>query len=241
MDTPWTRARYLILDTETTGLKPEENHRVVELAAHSVDLVTGTVTRVFDQLVHPERPIPPEASAIHHLVDADVAHAPPLEVVWADFVPILAQHDAIVAHHAAFDRAFLPATALPWICTLRLARHLWPDAPRHTNQVLRYWLGLAVDAPHPHRAADDTRVTAALFQTMVPLLTGLPDLRTPPDLAAWAERPIVMPTVPLGQYKDKPWEAVPADYLRWALTKWEDPDLRWNVRRALNLRKRIAR
>lgn len=228
----WTQGRYLVLDTETTGLIPETD-RVVELAAHSVDLATGAVTPVFDQLINPGRPIPPEASAIHHLVDRDVAGAPSMEQVWADFAPLLAQHDAIVAHNARFDRGFLPATDQPWICTLRLARHLWPEAPRHSNQVLRYWLHLEVDAPAPHRAADDTRVTAALFQALAPVLARTVSLTTPTDVEQWAERPVAFLTVPLGKYKDQPWTAVPADYLRWALKTWEDPDLLWNVRHAL--------
>lgn len=194
----WTRGHYLILDTETTGLDATTD-RVVELSAHSVDLATGTVTPVFDQLINPGRHIPPEASAIHHLVDADVAHAPPMEQVWATFAPVLAQHDAVVAHNAHFDRGFLPPTADPWICTLRLARHLWPEAPKHTNQVLRYWLGLQVDAPHPHRALDDTRVTAALFQALVPVLARTVQLSTPDDVERWAERPITFPKVPLWQ------------------------------------------
>ena len=228
----WTQGRYLVLDTETTGLIPETD-RVVELAAHSVDLATGAVTPVFDQLINPGRPIPPEASAIHHLVDRDVAGAPSMEQVWADFAPLLAQHDAIVAHNARFDRGFLPPTAEPWICTLRLARHLWPEAPRHSNQVLRYWLHLEVDAPAPHRAADDTRVTAAILQAALPLLQAYPTLQTPAQVAAWADRPTLMTTVPLGKYKGHAWDTVPADYLRWALKNWEDGDLQWNVRRAL--------
>ena len=229
---PWTQARYLVIDTETTGLVPETD-RVVELAAHSVDLATGTITPVFDQLINPGRPIPPEASAIHHLVDRDVAGAPSMERVWADFAPVLARHDALVAHNAAFDRGFLPPTIQPWICTLRLARHLWPEAPKHTNQVLRYWLGLAVEAPHPHRALDDTRVTAAVFQHLVPVLARTVSLHTPQEVARWADQPIAFPTVPLGRYKGEPWTAVPADYLRWALKNWEDADLLWNVRHAL--------
>ena len=232
MSRHWTQGRYLILDTETTGLIPETD-RVVELATHSVDLAAGTVTPVFDQLIHPGRPIPPEASAIHHLVDRDVTNAPPIEQVWAAFAPILAQHDAVVAHNARFDRAFLPPTTPPWICTLRLARHLWPEAPKHTNQVLRYWLGLEVDAPHPHRALDDTRVTAALFQALVPVLARTVSLTTPAEVEAWAERPVALLTVPLGKYKGQSWTAVPADYLRWAAKTWEDPDLLWNVHHAL--------
>lgn len=234
MSRAWNVGRYLVIDTETTGLHPEAGDRVVEIAAHAVDLATGTVTPVLHHLVNPGIAIPPEASAIHHLVDADVADAPPLAAVWNALGPHWDKYDALVAHNAAFDRAFLPAVPLPWICTLRLARHLWPAAPAHSNQVLRYWRGLTVAAPHPHRALDDTRVTAALFQSMVPELTAISDLHTAGDVAAWANRPIALPTVPLGQYRGQPWSTVPASYLRWAAEHWtDDADLRWTVRQAL--------
>jgi len=73
-----------------------------------VDLAAGTITPVFDQLINPGQPIPPGASVIHHLVERDMAGAPSMERVWADFAPVLARHDALVAHNAAFDRGFLP-------------------------------------------------------------------------------------------------------------------------------------
>lgn len=98
---------------------------------------------------------------------------------------------------------------------------------------MRYWLGLEVDAPHPHRALDDTRVTATLFQALAPVLARTVSLTTPTDVEQWAERPVALLTVPLGKYKGQSWTAVPADYLRWALKTWEDPDLLWNVRHAL--------
>lgn len=148
-------ARYLVLDTETTGLDPE-NDRVVEIAATLV--APEGVSVVVDQLVHPRRSIPPNAIAVHHITDSMVASSPTLEEVWATHVlPLLSTVDGIVAHNAAFDRPFLPPTDKPWICTLRLARHMWPEAPGHSNQVLRYWLGLDVDAPRDSCLMDSTR------------------------------------------------------------------------------------
>jgi hypothetical protein len=151
--TDWRQARYLVLDTETTGLDPAVD-RIVELAASLVDVAAGTVTPVFDERVNPGRPIPPEASAIHHLRDRDVAHAAPWEEVWARFQATVPAHDALLAHNAPFDHAFCAPDTPAWLDSLRAARHLWPEAPRHTNQVLRYWLDLEVDAarrPRPHR------------------------------------------------------------------------------------------
>lgn len=69
----------------------------------------------------------------------------------------------IVAHNAQFDRSMIPETGRPWICSYRPARHLWPDAQGHSNQVLRYWLDLRVDAQAAHSAAGDTLVTGNVF------------------------------------------------------------------------------
>jgi exodeoxyribonuclease X len=233
----WRSARYLVLDTETTGLDPVTD-RVVEVAATWVDASRPEPsTPCFQSLVNPERSIPPEASAIHHLTAADVAGAPVLNALVPALRDLAAHADVLVAHHAAFDRVFLPDLGRPWFCTLRAARHLWPRAPRHSNQVLRYWIPLTVTAPQPHRAADDTVVTAALLRHLL----GLPELdRLVPgsgtgDLVAWADTPIRLSAFPFGKYKGVPLSRVPRSYVEWALATLHDmdADLAWTLRQAL--------
>ncbi len=225
-------ARYLVLDTETTGLDPKSD-RVVEIAATLV--APEGVSVVVDHLVYPGRSIPPNASAVHHITDPMVASSPTLEEVWTTYVlPLLSTVDGIVAHNAAFDRPFLPPTDKPWICTLRLARHTWPEAPGHSNQVLRYWLGLDVDAPHPHRAADDTMVTAQIFLRLLPVImaqSGLGDRLDALALAELANAPIKVSSMPFGKHKGTALDQVPHDYIRWALANMTalDADLRWSL------------
>jgi exodeoxyribonuclease X len=60
--------RFRILDLETTGLCPDD--AVVEIGA--VDLVGDQAIIIGSDLVRPPIPIPPEASAIHHITDDDV-------------------------------------------------------------------------------------------------------------------------------------------------------------------------
>lgn len=77
----------LCFDTETTGLDEKED-RVIELgAAYSIRGARGPT---FMTLVNPLRPIPPEASKIHGIVDADVAAAPTWAVVAQKFMSHLA-------------------------------------------------------------------------------------------------------------------------------------------------------
>jgi DNA polymerase III epsilon subunit-like protein len=90
-----------IIDLETTGVDPAE-HSIIEIA--SVDLLQGgRIGNRQSHLVLPGRDIPPEASAVHHLIAADLADAPPL----ADVIGHYAGADAYIAHSCSFERSFL--------------------------------------------------------------------------------------------------------------------------------------
>ncbi|WP_421931753.1 hypothetical protein [Phenylobacterium sp.] len=103
--------------------------------------------------------LPCRAMAVHHITEADFTDDTPVctpdrlrRAVWGGEAP-----DALVAHSSDFERQFVTETvtdALPWICTYKVALRVWPEAPRHSNQVLRYWRGLNLDldlAMPPHR------------------------------------------------------------------------------------------
>ena len=58
--------RQIILDTETTGLEPEQGHRVIEIGC--VEMVNRRLSgRHFHQYVRPDRQIDPAAFAVHGL------------------------------------------------------------------------------------------------------------------------------------------------------------------------------
>ena len=85
------------IDIETTGIDPE-NDAVVEIA--SVDILReGGITNRQETLVRPSIAVPPESSAVHHLIDADLADALPIEQVIDRFKGA----DAYVAHNCAFE------------------------------------------------------------------------------------------------------------------------------------------
>ena len=136
-----------IIDLETTGV--ESSDHVVEFG--SVDLFPdGSIARFQQHLVKPPCSIPPEARAVHHISNEDVSLADP----WHTVCNIVFNRNncsdlvAFAAHNASFDQKWLPPDLLgnlPVICTYKAAVHIWPEAPRHTNQILRYWLGLDMD------------------------------------------------------------------------------------------------
>jgi DNA polymerase III epsilon subunit family exonuclease len=160
--------RYAVVDVETTGFNPRED-RVVEMAC--VVLHERRIVRTWNTLVNPERPIPEYATRVHGLTDEHVAHAPSFEIAQR-LLRRLCAGATVVAHNANFDIGFLPAIAhLPSLCTLRLARHCFPEAPNHKNQTLREYLHIDddlrrvynVDALPAHRALADALVTAGIL------------------------------------------------------------------------------
>ena len=143
-----------VIDIETTGTDPTVD-AIIEIAA--VDLLKdGTIANQRTALVRSPLPVPPESSAVHHLIDEDLAFAPELDDVLDQFRGA----DAYVAHNAGFERSFLEhllGDAL-WACTYKCALRIWPDLLSHSNQALRYRLGLVnpfnIDRHH-HARADD--------------------------------------------------------------------------------------
>jgi hypothetical protein len=118
-------------------LHHSEIDAIIEIA--SIDVLSdGTITDQVSTLVRPG-PIPPEASGVHHLIDEDLADAPPL----MHAIHLFRGADAYVAHNADFEQGFLGPLLgeATWLCTYKCALRIWPDLPAHNNQALRYRLG----------------------------------------------------------------------------------------------------
>jgi DNA polymerase III epsilon subunit family exonuclease len=154
------RERYAVVDVETTGFSPV-NDRIVEVACVCVD-----GDRIVDRwatLVDPQTPIPARATEIHGITDAMVAGAPTIDRALGNLRRLCAAR-TFVAHSARFDLSFLQSLRSPRaICTLRLARALFPDAPNHKNQTLRKVLEIdriVGEDLTAHRALGDALVTA---------------------------------------------------------------------------------
>lgn len=207
-----------VIDTETTGTEPTD--KIVEIASVDV-LLNGTIGNEQHSLVNPQVPIPHTASAIHHICDQDVADKP-------DIVSAIGPYqgaDLYVAHNADFDRKFLDPIlgSASWICTYKCALRLWPDAPSHSNQALRYQFGhvspFGRDRAeiNAHRALSDAIVTAAVFLSVSAesIAQGVPF----EALKKWSAEPPLMTRFSFGKHRGQRFDAVPPDYLRWIIEK----------------------
>ena len=77
--------REIVLDTETTGLNPEEGHRVLEIGA--IEIVHQVVTgRVFHRLINPERDVPQDAARVHGHTIATLKDKPVFASVVDEFL-----------------------------------------------------------------------------------------------------------------------------------------------------------
>src|SRR5580693_8222348 len=99
--------REIVLDTETTGLDPNDGHRIIEIACLELEshIPTG---KTFYTLVQPERDIPEEALRVHGLSQEKLAEAPLFATIAEDFLGFIGD-SPLVIHNAEFDVKFLNA------------------------------------------------------------------------------------------------------------------------------------
>lgn len=172
-DLPIESARYVVVDLETTGLRPGRA-QICEIGAVRIDKLE--IEAEFETLVNPAIPLGPGVSALTGLTDRRLAGAPPVAACVRRFLSFTG--DAVlVAHNARFDLAFLDREtelltgsrlAAPVIDTVALARRLLADrVPRASLAQLSYFVGTSVRPCH--RALPDARATAEVLLVLLGL------------------------------------------------------------------------
>jgi exodeoxyribonuclease X len=227
--------KLIVLDTETSDLEPSQGAAILELAwmvlEHKGE--EWQPTSAYETYVQYDGPISPKAQASHH-IRADClkpGRAIPRDDAVKKLLDIIEPDTFIVAHNSEFDSKFLPEIINQWICTYRAAKKLWPNAPGHSNQVLRYWLGInpdlsiatTVKARAPHQALYDVATTTGI-------LLKLLENRTPAELYQLINSPTRLTTIDFGKHKGTPFEQIPRDYLIWLRNQPRlDQDLQYTI------------
>jgi DNA polymerase-3 subunit epsilon len=172
----------LVLDTETTGIGPDDE--VCEIA-----ILDAAGTPILDTLIRPSRPIPPEATAIHHITDAMVSTAPSWPEVAEQYAAIVAGRK-VVAYNAAFDNRLLKQThqrhelnapALTTACAMQMyadwngewdkGRDCW-----RWRKLIEAATDCGVAEAGAHRALADARMTLGVLRYLQRCTSG----RRPP-------------------------------------------------------------
>lgn len=166
-------ATYVVVDLETTGLRPGTS-QICEIGAVRVRRLE--VEAEFQTLVDPGMPLGPGISALTGLRDTQLRRAPPPAVAVGRFLRF-AGDAVVVAHNAPFDLAFLDREterltgsriAAPVVDTVPLARRLLAGrVPRVSLAQLAHFLGTSVDPCH--RALPDAQATAEVLLALIGL------------------------------------------------------------------------
>lgn len=233
-----------VVDFETTGTQDDDHAEIIEMASTDVDIDRRSLMggSEWQSLCSPRGPIPPQTKAVHHITEDDVAGAPQARELWDDFLdadrPTFAGAPSyLVAHNAKFEQHFTPDFGIPWICTYKVARVVWPNAPGHSNQCLRYWLELDLDAERaspPHRALPDTYVTASIFCRLL-------EHKTADEMVTISKYPALLKIMNFGKHKGRAFQDAPEDYLVWIRDKSDlDEDTKFTAKYWLKKRVQAA-
>lgn len=97
--------RQIVLDTETTGLDPQQGHRIIEVAA--VELIDRVFTgNHYHYYFNPQREIDPGAQAVHGITSEFLAEKPLFHHKVDEFITFIKNSELII-HNAPFDVGFL--------------------------------------------------------------------------------------------------------------------------------------
>ena len=97
--------RYLVLDTETTGLEPRQGHKIIEIGC--VELIDRHISgKTYQQFLNPERDIDEGALEVHGIELADLLDKPTFAEIADDFL-VYIKDATLIIHNAAFDVGFL--------------------------------------------------------------------------------------------------------------------------------------
>ena len=225
----------IILDTETHTL----NGLPIEIAYAPIEIEAGKLSldrsKMFDQLYSiGDEKISYAAMAVHHILEADIVDQPnfgtftlPTETVY------------IIGHNIDYDiRAIqtcgVDTQHIKAICTLALARLVWPDAEAHNISALIYMISKGSEKAREmlkgaHRADADIILTANILMHIVHKL----NIQTIEALFEASEDARIPRSINFGKLRGTAIIDLPSDYVQWLMRQEElDPYLR----KALELR-----
>ncbi len=188
----------VVLDIESTGINPRTD-RIIDLAL--VTLHPDGRREACCFRLNPEIPIPPEATAIHHISNADIAHAPTFRQAAPQILEALRDRDLAGFGIVRFDLPMLveefARAGVPFHAdscrVIDVQRIYHKKEPRDLSAALSFYCGQPHDGAHGAEA--DARATAAVLEAQLDRYADLPRTAAaldqycnPPRDASWADR-----------------------------------------------------
>lgn len=218
----------IILDTETHTL----NGQPIEIAYAPIEIINGKLSldksQVFDQLYTVDEPISFAAMAVHHILESDLVGQPHYTTFR---LPDDTQY--IIGHNIDYDiraieKCGVNVSNIKAICTLALARLVWPDAEAHNISALIYMISKGSEKAREmikkaHRADMDIILTANILMHVVHHLK----INSMEQLFIASEDARIPRVINFGKHRGTAIAELPADYIQWLMRQDElDPYLR---------------
>ena len=166
--------RLIILDTETTGIKPSEGHRIIEVGA--VEILDREITSTeFHKYVQPNRKVG-ESVNIHGITDKFLINKPQFSQISDNLLSFI-EGTTLVIHNAPFDLGFLNnelkiigiKETIESICnvidTLELSKQQRPGTMHNLDALCRRF-GIDTSARTRHGALLDAQILAQVYLAM---------------------------------------------------------------------------
>lgn len=164
---------YLVLDIETTGLKPEEGAEIIEIAC--AEFYKDTCLKTFSSLVFCQKEVPVFITDLTGINSQMVKHAEDLHIVFEDIVCYfnINEKSNVIIHNKTFDKPFIEYCVKDlgvdqcleqfnkanFICSLEMARNLLPGQC-HKLDFLAQQFG---HKGKSHRALNDVLKTGKVY------------------------------------------------------------------------------
>lgn len=213
-----------LIDTETTGFDEPD---VIELAwMGPLHAFSPPSQPVQCQRFKPRKPIALGALATHHILDEELAGEPEWPGAWLPPLPT----EYIVGHSVDFDwKAIGSPPTVKRICTLAIARRLWPDLDSHSLAALIYHFTDRREARellrNAHSAAHDVGLLRLVLNQ---ILLAMPKVASWDRLWEASERARVPTHMTFGKYgPDEPWAKANGGPMPCADVKRLDPNYYW--------------
>lgn len=165
-------------DTETTGLSQPDGHRLIEIALRLYDLESRELLGTYETRLNPERPIDPDATAVHGITFDDLIECPTWDVIGPKFSELLSKCRYLVAHNGVgFDAPFLtgeflrigaPVPPMFIVDTMLQGRWATPDGSVPNLQALCFACRVPYDREKAHAALYDVDVMMECFFRQYP-------------------------------------------------------------------------
>ncbi|HEY4126161.1 MAG TPA: DNA polymerase III subunit epsilon [Rhizomicrobium sp.] len=166
--------REIVLDTETTGLDPNDGHRIIEIGC--VELFDHVPTgRTYQCYLNPERDIPIESQRVHGITEEFVADKPLFAHVVDEFIEFLGDAPLVI-HNAGFDLKFLNAefakvtrAAIPFaraIDTIDIAKVKFPGSRYSLDELCRRF-SIDLASRSKHGALLDASLLAQVYLELI--------------------------------------------------------------------------